>query len=127
MHSKKGSDNHAELKTLTRQLEESKENVKKYTEERKILNEKLSKEQANLQKIQDDIKKLKSETNIVVSEHAILRYCERVLKLDLEEIKKKIIPEDVLELVRKLGNGNYPTESHHVRVTNGVVVTITTD
>lgn len=63
---------------------------------------------------------------ILVSEHAILRYFERVEGMDIEEIAKRILPDKLAEMIEVLGNGHYPSESgaFKVVVKNRTVVTV---
>ena len=69
---------------------------------------------------------------ICISEHAFLRYFERVLGYDLEQVSKEILTEQVKEYVEKLGNsGTYPTgrfnkedKEYRVTIKNNVVVTL---
>ncbi len=44
----------------------------------------------------------------IVSEHAILRYFERVLGYDMEEIKSLILPTPMKQTITKMGSGKYP-------------------
>lgn len=61
----------------------------------------------------------------VVSEHAILRYLERKYELDIEEVKREIITDKVLLLVRQLGDGKYPLEiGGKIVIKNNVVVSV---
>jgi len=73
------------------------------------------KEYENKKKIIDELQfkidKLEKPTTPEVSEHAILRYVERVLDINIENIKKEILSEDVVDMVKKLGgNGGYPNK-----------------
>jgi len=79
------------------------------------------------EEIEMQIRKLTEE--IVISEHAILRYLERVKGVDIEEIKKEILPEETAVLVRKMGQaeGTYNTCTHKLRVKENVVITVMTD
>jgi sugar-specific transcriptional regulator TrmB len=69
---------------------------------------------------------------ICISEHAFLRYFERVLGYDLDQISKDIITDKVKDYIEKLGgSGTYPTgkfdkEEKEYRVTlkNNIVVTM---
>ena len=66
---------------------------------------------------------------LVISEHAILRYIERVMGIDLEELKAKILPEDVLKKIKALEgvDGTYPcSEGFKVRIRDRTIVTILT-
>lgn len=66
--------------------------------------------------------------DVVVSEHAVLRYFERILGYDLEEIRRKILPVSVQEQVRKLRGGTFPVgkngDAFHIVVKQQVVVTV---
>lgn len=66
------------------------------------------------------------EKSARVTEHAILRYLERVKGLNLEEIESEILCEKVLSLVERLGgNGTYPADGFSVVMKDRVIVTIT--
>ena len=71
----------------------------------------------------------KSNQEPVVSEHALLRYFERVENIDLKYIEGEILSEDVLKMISVLGgNGTYPNKrGFSVVMKNNVVVTIISD
>lgn len=78
-----------------------------------------------IEKLRKQIKELESSDNPRVSEHAILRYFERVKGYDIEAIEKEILSEDVLKMVEKLGgNGSYPNKDFSVKMCNYTVTTI---
>jgi len=121
--------NSAELKGL-----ETRRN--KLQAERKTLNIEIAekqKESAAMKKkidyLQSAIEKLKKKTpsNIVISEHAMLRYIERVLGIDLNELQNKIIPSNKLDEIKLIGNGTFSINNHKVTVKDGVVVTVIGD
>lgn len=70
---------------------------------------------------------------ILVSDHAVLRYFERVLGFDIDEIKARIIPEEVQKQVDHFGGGAFPVNNQddlppfRIRVRNNIVVTVLTD
>lgn len=101
----------------------------------KLESSRISKEMAQKYKTKEDLLKkidsLSKSDKIVISEHAVLRYCERVLGLNLDEISKQILNEDVLQLVTRLdyGNGEYPSKNNEgskfkIVLKNNVIVTI---
>jgi predicted RNase H-like nuclease (RuvC/YqgF family) len=120
---------HTELKHLNRRVSQGQANLKALTEEKFSIEDKIKRERETVSRLQREIDRLKRRTEkLVVSEHAILRYVERVMGLDLEEIKKKILPSDLEEKVRIIGNGIFPCGgTHKIKVSEGVVVTILTD
>ena len=62
----------------------------------------------NLNIIKEKISKLTSNTEIIISEHALLRYVERVLNIDIEEISNSILTDQFKTLVYTLGDGKIP-------------------
>ena len=71
----------------------------------------------------DDLEK--KDNKIKVSEHAILRYLERVKGVDISEIEKEILSDDVVELVDKLGgSGGYPNKNFKVLMKDYTVTTV---
>jgi chromosome segregation ATPase len=118
----------AELKKLLSQrarLELEYEDVKR---QRASLSEEINFKHTQIQKLDAEIKKLKVNSNeLIVSEHAILRYLERVLDMDLEAIKANIVNEKIQAMVTKLGNGTYPNDGFKLKIVDNVVVTIVTN
>lgn len=95
----------------------------------------LQHEISTLQQRRDDAlnraQSLQHETNrlvlkdIVVSEHAQLRYCERVLGCDLEAVKADILSAKMLKCAETLGNGTFPVrDGIRAVVKDRVVVSI---
>ena len=67
-----------------------------------------------------------NEEGLIISEHAILRYIERVIGLDMEELKAKILDESIVSYHRELGNGVYPLTNTDKKavIKNNTIVTI---
>ena len=64
---------------------------------------------------------------LIITEHAIIRYMERVKHLDVDDVKALVVPPDTRELIKKFGNGKFPAGgTHHVIVKNNMVITILT-
>lgn len=60
-----------------------------------------------------------------VTDHAVLRYLERVMGLDVEAIRETILTEESKVWIKTVGHGKFPIgNGHFVKVVNGVVVTI---
>lgn len=58
-------------------------------------------------------------TKTRVTDHAIMRYVERVLGISRDELERKIIPEGM-----ELRDGTHAAGTHRICVKNGMVVTI---
>ena len=68
---------------------------------------------------------------VTVSDHALVRYIERVLGVDVEQIRAEMLPPDAAAGLRRLGSGRYPMRGpdgpYHVVVKDGTVVTVLDD
>ena len=75
---------------------------------------------------------IKSYTNrqkdLIVSEHAILRYLLRVQGLDIAQVARDLVPDRIKEQIKMLGNGTYPKpeKGFKIVVKENVIVTIHT-
>lgn len=73
----------------------------------------------------EKISTIKENKGITVTEHAILRYLERVKGVDLKEVEDEILTESLRTNVSVLGgNGKYPLVGCRAVLKNGTVVTI---
>lgn len=79
-----------------------------------------------INKIQKEIDKLSSTKSFRVSEHAIVRYFERIKGFNIQEIEDEILSKEILEMSETLGgNGKYPNKKgYHVVMKDNCVVTI---
>lgn len=80
----------------------------------------------NAEEIRNKISSLGNVKRPVVSEHAMLRYLERVKKIDMKTYENEILSDKVLKMIADLGgNGAYPHEGgFQLVMKNNVVVTI---
>lgn len=68
----------------------------------------------------------------IITEHALLRFFERVAGFDMTSIADEILPNDAIPNIQKLGSGRYPITrkkdggTHYLRVKDGKVVTLET-
>lgn len=80
---------------------------------------------SGIQSLRSKINRLKADETPRVSEHAILRYLERVNNINVEEIEKVILNDSVLKMMETLGgDGKYPLGEFQLVVQNYTVVTI---
>lgn len=72
------------------------------------------------------LKKLRKSQNLVISDHAMVRYLERCEGVDIEAIENKLLSTELLSYYKNLGDGTYPINEGKLRVVikNGVIVTI---
>lgn len=69
-----------------------------------------------LMKVNEEISSLQVK-DVVVTEHAIIRYLERVMGLDLDQLKSEILSDSLKHQVKAMGNGKYP-------IGNGVKIVV---
>lgn len=63
-------------------------------------------------------------SDVTITDHAVIRYFERKLGYDVESLRKIILPDEIKEQVRTLGNGEYPVNGFKIVVKNKRVVTV---
>lgn len=78
--------------------------------------------------IQDIVEKLsKHNSEPTISEHALIRYCQRVLNIDTDKIIKEILDEKTIDQIKTISSGKIPKDDYIVVVKNNVVVSIFLD
>ena len=98
--------------------------------ELKVLEDDLNTKTRQINKKKIYIKELKNRIanyaikDPVITEHAMLRYCQRVLGIDLKKIEEKILPPSVKNLAATLGDGEYPIEGGKIKIKNNHVITV---
>jgi hypothetical protein len=60
----------------------------------------------------------------IVTEHALLRYIERFMNVDLEQVRKAILTEQAVKLIKFTKTGKVTTDGRRLVVKNGTVVTV---
>lgn len=91
------------------------------TQELKSLNTRIKKLQAEYKDIEEEIKALdrkkfqifreQASKEPVVTEHAMLRYFERVHGFNLEQIKKDILTPEVTKMIKEFKSGKFPVDN----------------
>lgn len=115
-----------ELKRLQSLRTKQKAEIDLIKREQSLINERLETANRGLKKIDDELSKVKNNGRIIVSEHAVLRYIERNLGIDVKEIESQIITESVIEQYKILGNGKYPIgDGLKAVIKDNVVLTVT--
>ena len=115
-----------ELKGLKRQKDALTQKRDAFIAERHVLDNAIIDTNKKLNKVNQDIHKCEmANKDITISDHAIVRYLERVYKIDMEQIKKEILPDNVQETIKGLGNGTYPIGNDlKIKVKNNNVLTV---
>lgn len=74
----------------------------------------------------NQVKRLEAEnTEIKVTDHALVRYLERVKGFDIEAVRNEILSEETIGLIREFdGNGTFPCNGYRVVLVDNSVVTV---
>jgi chromosome segregation ATPase len=97
----------------------------KMVQELKELQRSVAHKEAQIKKHEEELLKMQEGAkNLIVSEHALLRYLERVYKLDLSKLESEIVPEELQRQVSEYGNGTYKLENFSIKVVENVIVTV---
>ena len=85
----------------------------------------LASKKKAIENIKSQIQAISANKEITISEHALLRYLERVSKIDTDSVKKTIITPELIKMVETLGgNGKYPVGDITLVMRDYVVTTI---
>ena len=107
-----------QLETRKAKLEVQTEELGKETKDTQV---RWAKSIGQLNNVRKEIKAMTTR-DIVVTEHAILRYAERAMGLDVEEVKGLILTESLIKKVKTLGNGRYPIGNKRKAVVKDLTV-----
>lgn len=114
------------LKKLQSQLAQQQANLDALTLQRRSIDQQITAATKGLQTLRDKVRELEEAAEgLIVTEHAMLRYIERVFGIDLKELEGRILTSRLLEQVSQLGSGKFPIDDGVKAVVKGnKVVTI---
>ncbi len=118
--------NHAELKALQVQITKAEAEHASLQQEQRdasIAADRASKKlKALKQKLADHTQ---SSAVPIVSEHALLRYIERIHGIDIEEVRKRILTPTTIQAARVVKSGAFPLEcGGRAVIKNNTIVSI---
>lgn len=114
-------------KKLKSQLSEIKSELSALNSELNIKQKEIWNKKESISKLESKIKSLEdnSKKDLTISEHAILRYLERVIGLDLKKIENEIITNDMKGMSKKFsGNLTYSKDNINYIIKDNVILTI---
>lgn len=115
----------SELKALNTRLKEAEVDLSIAMDNAREANRVTDRARTKVNTIKGQIAALEESTkDVIVTEHAILRYIERVYGIDLEEIRETMLSGGVRELIDQFGSGKIPCEGGRLIVKNRTVVTV---
>ena len=116
-----------ELKQLQTRITKLEAEHNAALEELRAVSRKESTLKSQLENLKQQVKALKmAMTDPIVSEHAMLRYIERVLGIDLEDLKARILTEEMKKQIFLFQSGTFPGDGFKAVVKDNVVLTVKT-
>lgn len=115
---------HDEIKELNRRISKLEAEVETSLSELKEFQRNCDTKRSKLQGLKDRVKKL-TPKDIVVSDHARIRWFERCCGFSIEEVDAKILNDSLKRCIETLGDGKFPTGDGFIAVVkNNKVVTL---
>lgn len=114
-----------ELKALQSRLKEAQAEADSFIERARQANAAASEALSRRDKIQAQIREIEEcAKEPIVTEHALLRYIERFMAVDLESVRRAILTENAVKLIKFTKTGKVTTDGRRLIVKNGTVVTV---
>lgn len=114
-----------ELKGLQSQLAKERAAEMTLLSEAKLVKKKLADASSSVKSLEARVKELTMGASApVVSEHAMLRWLERVYELNLDNIRADILSEGTDKAIAFMKSGNIQKDGVTLVVKNNVVVTV---
>jgi len=113
------------LKSLYSRLEKEKAELGVLEKQRCEIVETIKKHSRNVNSLKAQIADM-TKDKLVLSEHAKLRFLERVELIDVNDIENKVITDELIRMWKVLGNAEFPIGigEHTCTIKNGVITTI---
>lgn len=115
-----------ELKALEKEIDSLQEKNRKKLEECSKLQKEVSNKIHLRDSIQIKIAQIKNkDVELKVSDHAVLRYLERMEGVDVNSIRDKLLTPKLKEFVATVGgNGTFPIEGGKVIIRDNTIITV---
>jgi chromosome segregation ATPase len=114
----------AEIKGLQSQINKLSGEIASLNQEKKSIEQRLSAAKSKQNELIQKVKSIESNGEIFLTEHAIVRYFERVCGFDLKDIEKLLLPEDMRKRIKAIGDGEYPIQEYKIVVRGNKVITV---
>jgi len=119
--SKSAIKNSQTLKQLNSRKAKLEVDIEQMRVSEKEIKDKLKKASEQMGKINLEITNA-TGTEPIVTEHALIRYMERVMEVDLDIVRNKILTEDLSAKIIALGSGKYSIQEKYFAVVKGMSV-----
>lgn len=112
------SEIESQLKSLDGQIKDSKADIS-------VKQQHVATMEAEAKKLRKTLSEYNIPTEIKISDHALMRYCERALGINFEDIKSAMVTDELKGYIKALGTtGTYPLGKLQVVVKDNTIVTI---
>lgn len=113
-----------ELKSLTTILEKERGSLSVIESQISSLIEDANAVSKRIKNLKSQISKMENNSGLVITEHALLRFVERVHKIDLKKIEGIILSDKIKSAWLSLGNCSIEQDGYKVVIRDNKVVTI---
>jgi predicted RNase H-like nuclease (RuvC/YqgF family) len=114
-----------ELKALQTRLKEAQAEAESLVEKARIATKDASEALRRKDKIAAQIREIEEAAKEpIVTEHAMLRYIERFMDVDLEAVRKAILTDEAVKMIKFARSGKITANGRRLIVKNGSVVTV---
>lgn len=110
------------LKEIQREIQETTKRLADVKEDQRTSGKLITELTKSLEALENKMKKATRE--LVVSEHAVVQWLNRVKGIDLDEVKKEILSEELVALASEYNSGKFTLGGTTFVVADNVVVTI---
>lgn len=117
------SQNKHDLKQLQTRLAKAKAEATSAKDEIRIAQKREADSRKLCFDLEQRISRLERKTPMM-TEHALLRYFERVLGYDLAAIERGLLTESALSVLSQIGTGKIPSVGCRLVAKDGVIVTL---
>lgn len=117
---------HVELKSLQARLELAKTEWNEAERGKAIADAKTRESKVRVNALEEELRWFREsqDKGIVVGEHAILRYLEKVMKIDILDVRRKILTPEVLSAIHHSQDDLVPGDGFKLRIRNNFVITL---
>jgi len=113
------------IKNIKSQLTIAKANREDLKVQSIKLQQDLAAQDQHIGRLETVLERHNGNKKVFVTEHAMIRYIQRIMEIDLEELKKTILPEGIKKQIEMLGgNGKFPTDKCIVVAQNNAITTV---
>lgn len=117
----------ARIKTLRLRLARADVLCSSAEEESRAAQKRWNEAAHDVSKLKKELAKLQASKDVVFSEHAMLRYLERIEFVNMQRVYDRVMTPELVAKIQTLGTGFYPVDNFYVRTRENTIVTVLTE